>query len=216
MQGNESKKDILDRIKTSLRKRGVKPMGNTQPPEIDSSEFFDPLEDMPEFVFARNLVGVNGKFSFCENKQELIAALSTLYQEQKWNEVYAPEKEIRLYLDMAGIPNHNEQEKINSIQAGITGCEYLIARTGSILVSSAQTLSRRVIAHSPQHIVIAKTSQVVNETKQGLEGIRNKYGKLPGMITTITGPSRTADIEKTLVLGAHGPEELYVFLVNDN
>lgn len=216
MQGNDSKKEILDRIRTSLRKRGGKQLSKSKPPEIDSSEYLDPLEDMPEFVFARNLVGVNGKFSFCENKQELLAALSTLYQEQKWDEVYAPEKEIRLYLDMAGIPNHDDSGKINSIQAGVTGCEYLIARTGSILVSSAQTLSRRVIAHSPQHIVIAKTSQVLNETRQGIDRIREKYGKLPGMITSITGPSRTADIEKTLVLGAHGPEELYVFLVNDN
>ena len=216
MQGNDSKKEILDRLKSSLRNRGDKTMGINQSPETDSGEFLDPLEDSPEFVFARNLVQVNGKFSFCEDKQELISALSTLYQEQKWDEVYAPEKEIRLYLDMAGIPNQHDPEKINTIQAGFTGCEYLVARTGSILVSSAQTHSRRVIAHSPQHIVIAKTSQIVNEMKQGLDGIRRKYGRVPGMITAITGPSRTADIEKTLVLGAHGPEELYVFLVNDN
>ena len=216
MQKNDSRKEILDRIKSSLRKRGDKTLGISHPPETDSGEYLDPIEDLPEFVFARNLVGVNGKFSFCENKEELISALSTLYREQKWEEVYAPEEDIRLYLDMAGIPNQHDPEKILSIQAGITGCEYLIARTGSILVSSAQTHSRRIIAHSPQHIVIAKTSQIVNEMKEGIEGIRQKYGRVPGMITAITGPSRTADIEKTLVLGAHGPEELYVFLVNDN
>ena len=117
---------------------------------------------------------------------------------------------------MARIPCHNDPDKLESLEAGVTGCEYLVARSGSILVSSAQTMSRRVIAHSPQHIVIAKTSQVVHEMKQALEGIRTKYDKLPGTITAITGPSRTADIEKTLVIGAHGPEELYVFLVNDN
>jgi L-lactate dehydrogenase complex protein LldG len=213
---SDSRKEILDRIKSSLRKRSDKSFGVCHAPFTDSKEFLDPLDDMPEFVFARNLVGVNGKFSFCENQRELLAALSTLYQEQKWDNVYAPEKDIRNYLGMAGIPCHDDPEKIKSIQAGITGCEYLIARSGSILVSSAQTLSRRVIAHSPQHIVIAKTSQIVDEMKHGIEGIRNKYDRLPGTITAITGPSRTADIEKTLVLGAHGPEELYVFLVNDN
>ena len=213
---NDSRKEILDRIKSSLRERGDKSSGVSHKPAINSSEFLDNLDDMPEFVFARNLVNVNGKFSFCENQDELTAALKTLYKEQKWENVYAPEDSIRKYLDIAGIPNHNDAENIQSVQAGITGCEYLIARSGSILVSSAQTLSRRVIAHSPQHIVIAKTSQIVDEMKHGLEGIRNKYSKLPGTITAITGPSRTADIEKTLVLGAHGPEELYVFLVNDN
>ena len=216
MQPSDSKKGILDRIKSSLRQRGDKSLGISQAPDTDPLEYFGPFEDVPEFVFARNLVNVKGKFSFCENKRELISALTTLYQEQKWDEVYAPEKDIRLYLDMAGIPNHNDSSRIENIQAGITGCEFLIARSGSILVSSEQTLSRKVYAHSPQHIVIAKTSQLVNEMREGIEGIRNKYGKLPGMITSITGPSRTADIEKTLVLGAHGPEELYVFLVDDN
>ncbi len=216
MQANDSRKEILDRIKSSLRERGDKSSGISHAPSVDSSEFLDPLDDMPEFVFARNFVGVNGKFSFCENQKELLSALSTLYREKKWDNVYAPEEEIKQYLNMAKIPCHDNPDNIESIQAGVTGCEYLIARSGSILVSSSQTLSRRVIAHSPQHIVIAKTSQIVDEMKQGLEGIRNKYDILPGTITAITGPSRTADIEKTLVIGAHGPEELYVFLVNDN
>lgn len=216
MQTSDSRKEILDRIKSSLRGRGEKSLGVSHAPKVDSSEFLDPLDDMLEFVFARNFVEVNGKFSFCENQKELIAALIMLYKEKRWENVYVPEAEIRQYLKMAGIPCHHDSENIESIQAGVTGCEYLIARSGSILVSSSQTMSRRVIAHSPQHIVIARTSQIVDEMKHGLEGIRNKYEKLPGTITAITGPSRTADIEKTLVLGAHGPEELYVFLVNDN
>ena len=52
--------------------------------------------------------------------------------------------------------------------------------------------------------------------KEGLSKLKKKYnGKLPSMISTITGPSRTADIEKTLVMGAHGPKEVYVFLIDD-
>ena len=54
------------------------------------------------------------------------------------------------------------------------------------------------------------------DLKDGFNRLKEKYGqKLPSMISTITGPSRTADIEKTLVLGAHGPKELYVFLIDD-
>jgi len=215
MQASDSKKEILEKIKASLRKRGEKTPGVIKPPLTDSSKYLPPIEDMPEFVFARNLITVKGKFSFCEDKQELISSLATLYQEKKWEEVYVPEKDIRLYLDMAGIPNHNDPSRITNSQAGFTGCEFLVARSGSIVVSSAQTHSRRVFSHVPQHIVISKTSQIVAEMKEALQGIRDKYGKLPGMVTAITGPSRTADIEKTLVLGAHGPEELYVFLLND-
>ena len=99
----------------------------------------------------------------------------------------------------------------------ITSCEFLVARTGSIVISSRQTSGRRLAVFPSTHIVVAYTSQLVRDVKDALEGIKNKYGdQLPSMITTITGPSRTADIEKTLILGAHGTKEVYVFLVDDN
>ncbi|MNL89836.1 Lactate utilization protein C [compost metagenome] len=54
------------------------------------------------------------------------------------------------------------------------------------------------------------------DLKDAFKLIKDKYGsQIPSMISTITGPSRTADIEKTLVLGAHGPKELFVFLIDD-
>jgi L-lactate dehydrogenase complex protein LldG len=57
---------------------------------------------------------------------------------------------------------------------------------------------------------------LVPETKDALISMREKYdGKLPSMITQISGASRTADIEKTLVMGMHGPKEIYVFFVDD-
>ena len=101
--------------------------------------------------------------------------------------------------------------------ASITFCEFLVARTGSIVISSKQTSGRRLAVFPSTHIVVAYTSQLVRDVNDALEGVKNKYGdQLPSMITTITGPSRTADIEKTLILGAHGQKELYVFLVDDN
>ena len=66
------------------------------------------------------------------------------------------------------------------------------------------------------HLIYARASQLVPELKDALKGIKERYGKeLPSMISMITGPSRTADIEKTLVMGAHGPRQLYVFMVDD-
>jgi L-lactate dehydrogenase complex protein LldG len=65
------------------------------------------------------------------------------------------------------------------------------------------------------HIVLAYTSQLVLDLKDGFKLLKKKYGNnIPSLISTITGPSRTADIEKTLVLGAHGPKELFVFLLD--
>ena len=65
------------------------------------------------------------------------------------------------------------------------------------------------------HICIAYMNQLVYEVKEGLQQLKEKYAKeLPSMITFATGPSRTADIEKTLIVGVHGPKEVFVFLVD--
>jgi L-lactate dehydrogenase complex protein LldG len=95
-------------------------------------------------------------------------------------------------------------------------CEALIARNGSVMVSNQNAAGRRLSIFPHHHIVIARTGQMVLDLKDAFALLKNKYGnQIPSMISTITGPSRTADIEKTLVLGAHGPKELFVFLVED-
>jgi L-lactate dehydrogenase complex protein LldG len=63
---------------------------------------------------------------------------------------------------------------------------------------------------------MAYTSQLVYDIGDGLEGMKANMGTtLPSLITLATGPSRTADIEKTLVVGVHGPKEVYCFVVED-
>jgi L-lactate dehydrogenase complex protein LldG len=65
--------------------------------------------------------------------------------------------------------------------------------------------------------VLANTAQLVGDVKEALGVLRQKYdGIFPSAVSVISGPSRTADIEKTLVMGAHGPKELYVLLVEAN
>jgi L-lactate dehydrogenase complex protein LldG len=69
----------------------------------------------------------------------------------------------------------------------------------------------------PVHIVIAFTSQVLSDLKDGFQVLKERYpNQLPSMINIATGPSRTADIEKTLVVGVHGPKEVYVYLVDES
>jgi len=59
--------------------------------------------------------------------------------------------------------------------------------------------------------------QRLKSAKEALQKVLEKYnGNMPSMISIATGPSRTADIEKTLVTGAHGPKEIFVFLVDDS
>ena len=84
------------------------------------------------------------------------------------------------------------------------------------MVSSRVSPGRKITVFPEIHLVLGYTSQLVPDLKQALANIRKKYrDDYPSMISLITGPSRTADIEKTLVMGAHGPKELYVFLIDD-
>jgi L-lactate dehydrogenase complex protein LldG len=115
-------------------------------------------------------------------------------------------------LTQAGVPFDSGEDSLQQLSVGITGCEFLVARLGSIMVSSKT--SRRLNVYPETHVVIAYVNQLVDDLKDAFSAVQNKYsGKLPSMLSVITGPSRTADIEKTLVMGAHGPRELFVILV---
>ena len=68
-------------------------------------------------------------------------------------------------------------------------------------------------AFPPIHIILAKKEQLVDYLEEALVSVQQQFkDERPSAITVITGPSRTADIEKTLVLGAHGPKELIIFV----
>ncbi len=215
MAETDSGKELIQHLRKTLKGRVDKVISHAFRPELNSEEYLPAIDDLPELIFAKNLVKVNGKFSYCTTKEELISNISDLFLNKKWKSVYSVEPGISSFLDMAGVPFYNDSERIKEMEVAVTGCEFLIARTGSVLVSSKQTKERRLFGFAPVHIVVAYTSQLRNEIGEGLAAIIEKYGKLPSMVSTISGPSRTADIEKTLVLGMHGPEELYVFLVND-
>jgi L-lactate dehydrogenase complex protein LldG len=104
--------------------------------------------------------------------------------------------------------------ELKDCDVSITSCEALVARTGGVVMSAAQQSGRTVSVYAPIHICIAYTNQLIYDVKDALQFIKEKYGeKLPSFITFATGPSRTADIEKTLVVGVHGPKEVYLFLV---
>jgi L-lactate dehydrogenase complex protein LldG len=81
-------------------------------------------------------------------------------------------------------------------------------------MSSASESGRTVSVYAPIHICIAYTDKLVYDVKDALQPLKEQSKiSLPALITLATGASRTADIEKTLVVGVHGPKEVYVFLV---
>jgi L-lactate dehydrogenase complex protein LldG len=215
MEVRDPRRIILDKIKAVRNSQEDRVRTSYPKYRHDSSKYINDFEDLPEMEFARNLCKVMGKFVYCPNQKELVLALRILHHEEQWENITCLEPSIRELVDRAGIPYSYDPGAVRETEAAITGCEFLIARTGSILVSSSQGSGRRIFGHAPVHIVIGRTTQLVNEIGDALSGIKGKYGQMPSQVSMITGPSRTADIEKTLVLGAHGPRDLYVFLLND-
>jgi L-lactate dehydrogenase complex protein LldG len=107
-----------------------------------------------------------------------------------------------------------DKDALESCDAGITACEAAVAQTGSILVSSGTCGGRALSVLPHVHVVVAMADQVVATLGDALEAVRERHGGAsPSMLSFITGPSRTGDIERILVLGAHGPKELFVLLV---
>lgn len=105
----------------------------------------------------------------------------------------------------------NELEKCD---VGISECDALIAQTGSVMLTTRSGGGRALSVLPPHHVVIARMDQLVPDLPAAYELLHHSYDSAgwPSMITLITGPSRTGDIERILVLGAHGPKKLTVIL----
>lgn len=104
--------------------------------------------------------------------------------------------------------------ELESCDAGITDCDALIAQTGSVLLTSRSGGGRALSVLPPHHVVVARRSQLLADLPAAYDLLHARYrGDWPSFTTLITGPSRTGDIERILVLGAHGPKELTIFVL---
>ena len=108
-----------------------------------------------------------------------------------------------------------DKSDLAACPVGISECEVLVAQTGSVLVTTRSSGGRALSVLPPHHVVLARSAQLVAGLPDAFAHLRQRYGDhFPSMISFITGPSRTGDIERILVLGAHGPRQLTVFLLD--
>lgn len=210
MQISQAKENILKKIRQAL----VNPTPVPFPQSEGNSGVYRPPNQENEIEFAENFGKIQGRFLYCSNREEMIGQLKQLIAQQAWAQVFCREKGLLLLIE-EHLKGLLIKEDLPEADVSITSCEALIARTGSIMMSSAQESGRTVSVYAPVHICIAFTNQLVYDIRDGIELMTEKYkNKIPSFITLATGPSRTADIEKTLVVGVHGPKDVYVFLVD--
>ncbi|HEX2607169.1 MAG TPA: lactate utilization protein [Flavisolibacter sp.] len=171
---------------------------------------FQPQQQDLVVEFAEQFTALQGKFLFCQEESELPEQFEKLCYQNQWTRIYSEEEKWTRIIQ----PNLLYDD-LSSCDVSVTGCEFLIARTGSMVLSSVHQ-GRLPSVYAPIHVCIAYASQLVYDVKDGLQGLKVKYDRfLPSLISFATGPSRTADIEKTLVVGVHGPKEVYCFVIDD-
>lgn len=210
MKVSSSKEKILKKIREALSNPAPLPFPKS---EGSNSVFLDQPPEL-EILFAEEFTKLLGKFAFCINEADAKNQIQNLIKQKKWDHIFCVEKEISKLLEIEGKSAINVS-LLADCDAAITSCHYLVARTGAIVMSSAQKSGRTVSSYASVHICIAYINQLVYDTRDALKGIKEKYGSsMPSFITFAAGPSRTADIEKTLVVGVHGPKEVYLFLID--
>lgn len=203
MTVSPAKENILKKIRQALSNPVPLPFPQS---EGTSSVFHSPEEDL-EVIFAQEFTQLQGKFAFCTSEGDMQQQLQQLISQKQWTKIFCNDDRWN--------PVFSNTINLAGCDASITGCEYLVARTGSMVLSAALQGGRTVSVYAPVHICIAYTNQLLYDVKDALQALKEKYnGNIPSFISFATGPSRTADIEKTLVTGVHGPKEVYCFLVD--
>jgi L-lactate dehydrogenase complex protein LldG len=209
MNISPSKENILKKIRKALSQSTPLPF----PKSEGSESVFQPSRQEKEVEFAEQFTKLQGRFVYCINQQELAVQLSSLIKKMDWQKVFCLEESL---IKDAGAEfiERIVTTDLADCDVAITGCECLVARTGTIVMSAGQKSGRNTSVYAPVHLCIAYAHQLVYDVKDALQLVKDKYqAGLPSLITFATGPSRTADIEKTLVVGVHGPKEVYLFLV---
>ncbi len=209
MESQGARNKILKKIKQALKS----PVAVPFPDQVSDTPIFIPTEHELTIDFAQKFTELLGKFIYCADEGELAQQLSALIKSKKWEKIYSQESG---WLDDMSEYQFDPvtTDDLAGCDAAITLCEHLVARTGTIVLSSQQLSGRTSSVYAPVHICIAYTHQLVFDISDSLQQFKKEADHIPSMISFATGPSRTADIEKTLVVGVHGPKEVYCFLVD--
>ena len=171
-------------------------------------------------LFAANAVDLRAEFHHLATRDELHAALRRMSVEAGWKRIASHQGELTdgavtaLGLRLCRTDEPYDVTELESCDIGLTECDALVAQTGSVLITSRSAGGRGLSILPPHHIVLAHRGQLLGDLPAAFVLLKRKYSdNYPSMISLVTGPSRTGDIERILVLGAHGPKKLTIFLV---
>ncbi len=160
-------------------------------------------------TFEQNFEALQGNLHICPAITELEKTLRHLCTQHQWIKIFCADQIL-----VKALPSFNFTEDLAGCDVSFTGCEALVARTGSMLLSSSHAQGRTGSVYAPVHLCVAYHNQLVYDIQDAFAALHQNYGNdLPSFLSLASGPSRTADIEKTLVTGVHGPKSVHCVLV---
>jgi L-lactate dehydrogenase complex protein LldG len=223
---------ILSRIREALTTKAPLPghhgalktgVVNGTAPVSHAREWLPAVGDSLDEKLARfreNAVALKADFFVVGSHEELAKLLIELRDAEGWKKIASHTGNLTDFaIQSLGLPVLKtdvayEVNELESCDVGITECDALIAQTGSVLVTNRSAGGRALSILPPHHVVIARREQLLRDLPAAFQFLKEKYGEnYPSMMSFITGPSRTGDIERILVLGAHGPKKLTIFLI---
>lgn len=209
---------VLGRIRSALADR---PDAKLPPvPEVWPST--TPSSEVMLTQFEKSLVAVQGEFYHCATMDDAQITLQKLMTELATDTVATIDCESTRALTQklnGTVKFANDDwtpDEIADYKLGIVASEYLLADTGSCMVASATSTERLLCYLPPVCVIIARTGQLREHLPDAWREVADRVADpdLRGEYVFITGPSRTADIEKILILGVHGPQRLIVLVVD--
>lgn len=185
--------------------------------------------------FAKELTKVAGQVVIVGSLAEAREAVTDFVRRHEAKSVLAwptedlPDPELIPGLTAAGVrvvhPAPRERFRdtlgeLDPIPVGLTGADYAVAESGSLVFVHEAGKARVVSLLPPAHVAVVPAGRVLEKWDDLPAALRHDYfeaspQRVPANITTVTGPSRTSDIEHVLTLGVHGPKELLVVLVEE-
>lgn len=225
------RENILGRIREALRSPAPFPDAAARHRPLENRRLTSPTSGARQWLpsvpssfeaclelFRKTATDLKADFHLVSHPEELGRQLVELRDQEGWVKAGAHAGELTDFAcEQLGLPVCRtnagyDLAELESCSLGITECDALVAQTGSVLVTSRSAGGRALSVLPPHHVVLARREQLLADLPEAFTLLKTKYAEnYPSLISFITGPSRTGDIERILVLGAHGPKKLTIF-----
>ncbi len=218
MQDMKSRDTILQRVHNELSK--YPPVA--RPPAAEVWPCRNPLPAVMAEQFVKELTAISGEVVRCASMEDAKKRLAELASKAQWTSFGAMDRPAvreataELPAGSVELPSADwTPQTMAKLSAGVIEAEALLADTGSCLIACPTGADRLLCYLPPACVVIARMGQLVEHLPAAWKTVAPRVADpaLRGEFVIVTGPSRTADIEKILILGVHGPKRLVVLLV---